>query len=92
MLLLCAWCGAEIGRHEEVKTPDVSHGICLPCMFKQSPILTVDYWIRKHPEDAPVFSLALLAGAFVCWWLAYEALPCAGDDAGCIDSGVPQER
>jgi hypothetical protein len=61
-------------------------------MFKRSPIMAVDYWIRKHPEDTPTFALALLAGAFVCWWLAYEALPCAGDDAGCIDSGVPQER
>jgi hypothetical protein len=61
-------------------------------MFKQSPTMAVNYWIRKHPEDTSAFALALLAGVFVCRWLAYEALPCADGDAGCIDSGVPQER
>jgi hypothetical protein len=77
MLIVCAWCSSEIGRHAGVETDDVSHGICLPCMFKQSPMAAVKYWIGKHPEDVAALAIALLAGVFLVWWLVYGVPPCA---------------
>lgn len=77
MLIVCAWCESEIGEHKGVKENEVSHGICLPCMFRQSPTVAVKYWIKKHPEDVAALTAAVLAGVFLVWWLFYGAPPCA---------------
>lgn len=77
MQIECAWCGCSLGRHEG-ESKEVSHGICLPCMFVQAPVAAVKYWIKRHPEDVAAIAITILAGVFLVLWLEYGVPACAG--------------
>jgi len=31
MILICAWCGKELGEKEPLEDKDITHGICESC-------------------------------------------------------------
>ena len=41
ILVICAWCGAEVGRKPGFGKSGVSHGICLECEQKHFPETSV---------------------------------------------------
>ena len=63
MVTVCAWCRRYMGSKEPLANPAVSHGICDPCLERESmgeaPVLVVS---RDRVEAIPVLE-SLLRGA-----------------------------
>jgi hypothetical protein len=74
MTRVCAWCDKEMGTTAG-PAQEVTHGICWPCMFRQSPRAALRYALKLAGEKAQALRLGTLRRRIVLFLYWREDQP-----------------